>query len=90
MKQFARRKHSSVLGDGPKQERWKTWARVLPSSGRHLIASFDSAIVFGYLNCNPVTASKLLSIDRQILTTTKPLQDQSNLRATSLAILANI
>jgi TatD DNase family protein len=67
MKQFARRRHSSVLGDGPKQERWKTWARVLPSSGRHLIASFDSAIVFGYLNCNPVTASKLLSIDRHHL-----------------------
>ena len=64
MKQFARRKHSSVLGDGPKQERWKTWERVLPNSGRHLIASFDSAIVFGYLNCNPATAGKLLSIDR--------------------------
>jgi len=59
-----KRRHSSVLGNGPKHESYKQWERVLPSSGRHLIASFDNSVVFCYINTSPIIAEKLQQINQ--------------------------
>jgi TatD DNase family protein len=58
-----KRRNSSVIGDGPRQESLRQWERVLPSSGRHLISSFSSSYIYCYIVCSNSIANKLQLID---------------------------